>query len=72
MSFRTSEQKIAEELTATLAGIAEEQVEQLMQAIQQAEKVFFCRRRPSTAFFRSDGQTVGHIGIQDRSCRSNY
>lgn len=64
MSFRSSEQKIAEELTATLAGISEEQVEQLMQAIQQAEKVFFVGVGRVLLSLEAIAKRLAHIGIQ--------
>lgn len=64
MSFRTSEQKIAEELTATLAGISEEQVDQLMLAIQQSEKVFFVGVGRVLLSLEAVAKRLAHIGIQ--------
>ena len=41
MSFKSAEKKIANEIATTLDGISEAQVDQLIIAIQQAERVFF-------------------------------
>lgn len=63
MSFRTSEIKIAEEISSTLNGVSEEQVEQLMQEIQQAKRVFFVGVGRVLLSLEAFAKRLAHIGI---------
>ncbi|MBO1305632.1 SIS domain-containing protein [Enterococcus sp. 669A] len=64
MSFRTSEQKMVKEIESTLAGIDEAQVDQLIAAIQQAEKVFFVGVGRVLLSLEAIAKRLAHIGIQ--------
>ncbi|MGM0216608.1 6-phospho-3-hexuloisomerase [Enterococcus sp. AZ109] len=64
MSFRTSEQKMVNEIESTLAGIDEAQVDQLIVAIQQAEKVFFVGVGRVLLSLEAIAKRLAHIGIQ--------
>lgn len=63
MSFKTSERKIADEIASTLEGISEEQVNQLMIAIQQAERVFFVGVGRVLLSLEAVAKRLAHIGI---------
>lgn len=63
MSFKNSEQRIAEEISHTLNGISEDQANQLMEAIQKAERVFFVGVGRVLLSLEAIAKRLAHIGI---------
>ena len=63
MSFKSAEKKIANEIATTLDGISEAQVDQLIIAIQQAERVFFVGVGRVLLSLEAIAKRLAHIGI---------
>jgi 6-phospho-3-hexuloisomerase len=64
MTFTNYQQEIVEEISSTLGQVNEESVEQLLEEIQQADKVFFVGVGRVLLSLQAVAKRLGHLGIQ--------
>lgn len=64
MGFKSVEQKITKEISATLDNIAPEEVEQLVAAIEIAERVFFVGVGRVLLSLEGIAKRLAHLGVQ--------
>ncbi|MFM2487469.1 6-phospho-3-hexuloisomerase [Enterococcus avium] len=64
MGFKSVEQKITKEISATLDNIAPEEVEQLVAAIEAAERVFFVGVGRVLLSLEGIAKRLAHLGVQ--------
>ncbi|MFR3684584.1 MAG: 6-phospho-3-hexuloisomerase [Enterococcus sp.] len=64
MGFKSVEQKITKEISATLDNIAAEEVEQLVVAIEKSDRVFFVGVGRVLLSLEGIAKRLAHLGVQ--------